>query len=140
MLTIISGIIFWTGLTSIEPKSDNTCTVISQGYDLNVTCLCQDITGYQVIFQHSDPKNVLELMVYSSYCSHSVIWNATKNGTYYVTVFPIKAGHGIINSETLHSEEVHIGPVDFSTTVTPLSYLGTNNIIIIVHYALACFF
>ena len=90
-----------------------------------MTCTCpdQNATGYQVIFQYNDLQNVdslLELMVNSSNCSQPVMWNAKKNGTYYITVFPIKAERGIIDSVALHSEEVVIGPhVNLSTTVAP---------------------
>ena len=78
-------------------------------------------------------------MVNSSNCSHPITWIAAKYGSYHVTVFPIKAGRGIIDSIVLHSEEVLVGPMVHSNTVNP-SKPGTIKCTSIIIMRDTCFF
>ncbi len=100
-------------------SDDVKCTVLADEMLITVSCTCQRATGYQAIFQYTS-SNATELYVINGNCSRSVERIVEKIGHYYVVVFPIKEGSGIVDSVVSHSEEVI---VEGSATKRELNFL-----------------
>lgn len=113
-----------------RPISDDIeciSTSVMGSLTLRVSCtplLHIEVTGYQVIIQFSDPndvKSLFEVCVKDGDFSGPVLMPVDRSGVYFVTVFAIRGGRGIVGSNASFYMELLVS--EGSTSPTTNKYL-----------------